>query len=166
MVEKATKIILASSSPRRSALLDSIQVKCEVVPSNVIERAHDGEAPVDYIIRISRAKAVRVAKELSTGLVIGADTEVVLDGRLLGKPADAADARRMLKMLSGRWHAVMTGIALFDAGSRNEVADYSKTLVRFATLTDPEIEWYLATEEYIDKAGSYAIQGRAALFVE
>jgi septum formation protein len=91
---------------------------------------------------------------------------VVLDGRLLGKPQDAADARRMLSQLSGRWHAVMTGVALFDVATRREVADYDKTLVKFAKLTDEETDWYVNTGEPMDKAGSYGIQGLGGLFVE
>jgi septum formation protein len=98
--------------------------------------------------------------------VIGADTIVVVDGRLLGKPEDDADAERMLRQLSGRWHAVMTGVALYDAGTKREVVDYDKTLVRFAQLTDREIEWYVESGEPMDKAGAYGIQGRGSIFVE
>jgi septum formation protein len=166
MTEKKSKIILASASPRRSSLLDSIDVTYEVMPSQILEKPYKDEQPSDYIIRISRAKAVSIAKGLDCGLVIGADTEVVLNGKVLGKPSGEDDARRMLKMLSGDWHAVMTGIALYDVGSRAEVADYAKTLVRFGHLTDREIDWYIGTGEYAGKAGSYALQGHAALFVE
>jgi septum formation protein len=166
MPEREPRIILASASPRRAELLKQIGVEFEIEPSEVGEQPHPDEAPADYITRIARAKVIAVARKRETGLVIGADTVVVLDGRLLGKPVDEADASRMLRVLSGTWHAVMTGVALFDAATRREVADYDKTLVKFAQLTDTEIEWYISTGEPMDKAGAYGIQGRAGLFVE
>jgi len=166
MADKETKIILASGSPRRADLLAKIGVEFGQEPSHILERPHQGEAPPDYIIRLARAKVVAVARKHEAGLVIGADTIVVLDGRLLGKPEDNDDARRMLKQLSGKWHAVMTGIALIDAGTRREVADYDKTLVRFAQMTDREIDWYVESGEPMDKAGAYGIQGFGALFVD
>jgi septum formation protein len=166
MPEKETKIILASASPRRAELLRALGVDFELAPSQVQERPHPDEAPPDYIIRIARAKVIAVARKLESGLVIGADTIVVLDGQLLGKPEDEEDAKRMLRSLSGRWHAVMTGVALYDASSRREVADYEKTLVRFAQLTEKEIEWYVRSQEPMDKAGAYGIQALGGLFVE
>jgi septum formation protein len=166
MADEISNIILASSSPRRADLLKTLGVSFELVPSNINERPHQDEAPADYIIRLARAKVIDAARKRDAGLVIGADTIVVLDGRILGKPRDEDDAIRMLKQLSGRWHAVMTGLALYDAATRREVADYDKTLVRFAQLTDKEIEWYVKTGEPMDKAGSYAIQERGAMFVE
>jgi nucleoside triphosphate pyrophosphatase len=166
MPEKDSKIILASSSPRRAQLLETIGVKFELAPSRVEERLLSGEAPPDYITRLARAKVIAVARKRESGLVIGADTIVVLDGRVLGKPESAEDAERMLRELSGRWHAVMTGVALYDVASRREVADYDKTLVRFAQLTDKEIEWYVKSGEPMDKAGAYGIQGLGSLFIE
>jgi septum formation protein len=166
MHEKDTTIILASSSPRRAQLLETIGVEFELAPSQVQERLHAGEAPPDYITRLARAKVIAVARKRDSGLVIGADTIVVLDGRVLGKPEDEEDAERMLRQLSGRWHAVMTGVALYDVATRREVADYDKTLVRFAQLTDKEIEWYIKSGESADKAGAYGIQGLGSLFVE
>ncbi|HWP42198.1 MAG TPA: Maf family protein [Blastocatellia bacterium] len=166
MPERETKVILASASPRRAEMLDILGVSFETVPSNVNERPHPDEAPADYIIRVSRAKVIDVARKQDRGLIIGADTIVVVDGKLLGKPDDPADAERMLRLLSGRWHAVMTGVALYDAGTKREVVDYDKTLVRFAQLTDKEIEWYIGSGEPVDKAGGYAIQGKGAIFIE
>ena len=166
MPERETKIILASASPRRADLLKTIGVEFEVAPSQVKERPHIDEAPPDYITRLARAKVIAVARKRETGLVIGADTIVVLDGRVLGKPRDEDDAEGMLRQLSGRWHAVMTGVALYDIATRREVADYDKTLVRFAQLTDREIEWYSRGGEPMDKAGGYAIQGLGSLFIE
>ena len=166
MDESKPTIILASASPRHAALLTAMGIEFEVVPSQIQERPHPDEPPADYITRLARAKVMAVVRQLESGLVLGADTVVVLDGVLLEKPADEQDARRMLKALSGRWHAVLTGVALFDAASRREVADYEKTLVRFAPLTDREIDWYVASGEPMDKAGAYGIQGLAAIFVE
>ena len=166
MPDQESNIILASSSPRRADLLKTIGVSFELVPSNINERPHQDEAPADYIIRLARAKVIDAARKRDSGLVIGADTIVVLDGRILGKPRDEDDASRMLKLLSGRWHAVMTGVALYDAATRREVADYDKTLVRFAQLSDKEIDWYINTGEPMDKAGAYAIQERGAMFIE
>lgn len=163
---KKTRIVLASSSPRRTELLSAAGVAFEVIPGLVNELPFLDEAPADYIMRLARAKAVDVAKNFTDGLFIGADTTVVLDGKLLGKPADEKPAKTMLRQLSGRWHAVMTGVSLYDAASRREVADFDKTLVRMAKLSEQEIDWYVKTGEPYDKAGGYAIQGRASVFVE
>ena len=107
-----------------------------------------------------------VARQRESGLIIGADTEVVLDGQILGKPADQEDAERMLTRLSGRWHAVMTGVALYDVETKREVADFDKTLVKFAPISKTELEWYVKTGEPMDKSGAYGIQGLGGLFVE
>lgn len=160
------RIILASASPRRAELLKQIGVEFELVPSQIEERPHPDEAPGDYITRIARAKVVAVARGRDSGLVIGADTVVVLDGRLIGKPENQADAHRLLRLLSGKWHAVLTGVALYDVETRHEVADYEKTLVKFAQLNDTEIDWYVNTGEPMDKAGAYGIQGLGGLFVD
>jgi len=166
MPQKIDQIILASSSPRRARLLETLGVNFVVAPSHVVERAYPDEQPPNYIMRVARAKAVEVARTRDSGLVIGADTIVVLDGEMLGKPADEAEARRMLRDLSGRWHAVMTGVSLYDAATGREAADYEKTLVRFGKLDDAEIDWYIATGEYKDKAGAYGIQDKGGLLVE
>ena len=163
---KKTRIVLASASPRSSELLTAAGVTFEVIPGAVNELPFHAEAPADYIMRLARAKAVDVARNFTDGLFVGADTIVVLDGKLLGKPADEAEARSMLRQLSGRWHAVMTGLSLYDAGDRGEVTDFDKTLVRMAKLTDREIDWYVKTGEPLDKAGAYAIQGKASVFVD
>jgi len=166
MPDSEPRIILASSSPRRADLLRTIGVEFEIAPSSVQERPHVGEAPADYITRLARAKVISIARQRDHCLVIGADTIVVLDGKILGKPADEADAARMLRSLSGRWHAVMTGVALYDVATRQEVADYDKTLVRFGQMNEPEIDWYVKSGEPMDKAGAYGIQGLASLFIE
>jgi septum formation protein len=166
MSKVVSKIVLASTSPRRADLLKQIGVEFELASGNVQERPHPDEAPADYITRLARAKVIAVARERGAGLIIGADTVVVLDGQLLGKPQDEAEAERMLRSLSGRWHAVMTGVALFDVATGQEVADFDKTLVRFARLSNQEIEWYVKTGEPMDKAGAYGIQGLGGLFVD
>lgn len=166
MPEMVSKIVLASTSPRRADLLKQIGVEFEIAPGNVQERPHPDEAPANYITRLARAKVIAVARQREDGLIIGADTVVVLDGQMLGKPIDEADAASTLERLSGRWHAVMTGVALYDIATRQEVADFDKTLVRFARLTSREIEWYVNTGEPMDKAGSYGIQGLGGLFVD
>jgi nucleoside triphosphate pyrophosphatase len=166
MPDKESTIILASASPRRADLLRTVGIDFEVAPSQIQERPHAGEAPADYITRVARAKAVTIARQREQGLVIGADTIVVLDGRILGKPADEADAVRTLRSLAGRWHAVMTGVALYDVATKQEVADYDKTLVRFGQMSEREIDWYVKSGEPMDKAGAYGIQGLAGMFVE
>jgi len=166
MSETEPRIILASASPRRAQLLRQIGVDFELAPGQIQERPHPDEAPPDYITRIARAKVIAIARKRDSGLVIGADTVVVLDGRMLCKPEDENAARNMLRQLSGRWHAVMTGVALYDAATRQEVADFDKTLVKFAQLNDREIEWYLKTGEPMDKAGAYGIQGFGGVLVE
>lgn len=166
MTDKDNNIILASSSPRRAEMLSAIGLDFELAPSDIGERPHPGEAPADYIIRLARAKVIAVGRDRTSGLVVGADTIVVLDSKILGKPSDEAEARQMLRLLSGRWHAVMTGLSLYDAATKREAADYNKTLVRVAPLSEKEIDWYVRTGEPMDKAGAYAIQGRAALFIE
>ena len=160
------RIILASASPRRAELLKQIGVVFELAPSQIEERPHPDEAPADYITRIARAKVIAVARERSAGLIIGADTVVVLNGQVMGKPENETDAQKMLRQLSGKWHAVLTGVALYDVQTRHEVADYEKTLVKFAQMTDAEIEWYVRTGEPMDKAGAYGIQGLGGLFVD
>jgi septum formation protein len=165
-MDKESRIILASASPRRFEILSSIGINMQAVPSSADERPFVDETPADYIIRIARAKVIDVARRFTEGLIIAADTIVVLDGKILGKPIDDEDAKQMLRSLSGRWHAVMTGVALYEAGSKKEVVDFEKTLVRFASISDAEIRWYLKTGEHRDKAGAYGIQGSAGIFIE
>lgn len=127
------------------------------------ETPRPGEDPRAYVHRLAKEKAA--ARAAPGELVLAADTTVVVDGEILGKPDDADDARRMLRSLSGREHQVLTGIALEEPG-RGGVSDVAETLVRMAALTEEEIDWYVATGEPMDKAGAYAIQGLGSLFVE
>lgn len=155
-------LVLASASPRRRELLAGLGLTFSVRAANVDETPRAGEPPADYVLRLAQEKAAAVAPE--SDLVLAADTTVVIDGEILGKPADGADARRMLRLLSGREHEVMTGVALVE-GSRSAAA-VETSRVRMAALTEAEIDWYAATGEPLDKAGAYAIQGLGALFVE
>ena len=160
------RLVLASASPRRAEILRAVGWPFEAESADVDESLRAGESPADYVERLAREKAAAVARTRPFGLVLGADTAVVADGEILGKPRDTEDARRMLRSLSNRWHEVLTGVALVRAeDSRAEVA-HARTRVRFCRMTDEEIDWYVGTNEPGDKAGAYAVQGRAALFIE
>jgi septum formation protein len=125
------------------------------------------EDAVSYVKRLAQTKAETVARKIHAGTVLGADTVVVIDGAILGQPRDDEDARRMLKLLGGNWHEVLTGVALARAGQTFPTSvDYEMTRVRFAEMSDEEIDWYVSTGEPRGKAGAYGIQGRAALFIE
>ncbi len=170
-------LVLASASPRRRELLAQAGFSFQVHPAHIPEEPLDGEDPVAYVTRLAREKAQVVFRDLAganntTGecldgksalVVLGADTTVTLDNAILGKPEDAADAARMLRLLSGRTHCVITGVALVTAQGI-EVASEA-TEVNFLTLSDEEIAAYVATGEPMDKAGAYAIQGRAARWI-
>ncbi len=159
-------LILASSSPRRSEILTAVGWPFEKHPAGVDETRLAGEGPEDFVSRLARAKAEAVAQSRLFGLVLGADTTVLVNGEILEKPLDADDARRMLRSLSGRWHEVLTGVALVRAETGQTVTGLERTRVRFAETSDEEIDWHVQTGDVLDKAGAYAIQGRAALFIE
>jgi len=165
MSEPRSRVILASASPRRTEILTTLGVSFDVVVPDADESQIPGEAPQDYVMRSAKSKVEAIAHQVEDGVVIAADTTVVIDGSPLGKPVDAEDARRMLRLLSGRWHAVLTGVAVLNAGTGAEAVDYDKTLVRFRELSPDDIDAYVASGEPADKAGAYAIQGRGMLFV-
>ena len=155
--------ILASASPRRRALLRQIGAAfVSITPA--VDEVKDGERPRDAVICNALMKARKVAEEYPEHAVLGADTVVVLNGMAFGKPRDAAEAHRVLSMLEGRQHSVLTGIAWVVDG--REYTDAVETTVRFAPMTDAEIAAYVATGEPMGKAGAYAIQGRAAIYIE
>lgn len=160
------RLILASRSPRRRALLAQIGLSVTVRSADVDETPHAGEAPADYVLRIALAKARAVHGALAAtdaqAPVLAADTAVICDDQILGKPADAADAARMLGMLSGREHQVLTGVALLGAAERTRL---SSTHVRFRNISAAEAAAYWASGEPQDKAGGYAVQGLGAVFV-
>ncbi len=161
------RIVLASKSPRRAEILRAVGWDFEAVASNVDETRRESEDAVSYVKRLAQAKAETVAREISgDALVLGADTVVVIDGEILGQPRDDDDARRMLKLLSGKWHEVLTGMALVRGGNAPHImVDQQTTRVHFAELSSDEIDWYVSTGEPNGKAGAYAIQGRGALFI-
>ncbi|MBI3896688.1 MAG: septum formation inhibitor Maf [Gammaproteobacteria bacterium] len=162
------KIYLASASPRRQELLRQIDVAFDVLPADIVEQPHIGEPARDYVARLARAKARHVVqlvteRNLPPAPVLGADTEVVIDNDILGKPRDPAHGLAMLRRLSGRTHAVLTAVTLVDQDA--EYGVLSESAVTFAPLSEDDIERYWATGEPADKAGGYAIQGRAAAFI-
>jgi septum formation protein len=164
-------LILASASPRRRELLSQAGFAFEVHPAHIPEDPLPGEEPIGYVTRLAREKAQAVFAQLAGDsaeaggslMVLGADTTVTLDAQILGKPADALDAARMLRLLSGRSHRVVTGVALATPAGIEVAAEV--TAVRFLTLSEAEIDAYVATGEPMDKAGAYAIQGRAARWI-
>jgi septum formation protein len=162
------KLLLASASPRRVEILRAVGWEFETLATHIDETLLAGESAVAAIERLALEKAEAAANRRSPALVLGADTVVLVDSEILGKPRDSADARRMLRLLSGRWHDVLTGVALVRAGTdkRRAAISHERTQVRFGHLSDAEIDWYVESGEPMDKAGAYAIQGRAALFIE
>ena len=161
------KIILASASPRRLELLKQIGLEFTVRPSQVEEKYSQGLNPKDWVQELALAKALDVANTLVEGLVIGADTIVVKDNCIYGKPKDEGEAIAMLKSLSGQEHLVQTGIAVVDCGDKtNFITEVEVTKVKFRALTDGEIRAYVKSKEPMDKAGAYGIQGLGALLVD
>jgi septum formation protein len=160
------KLILASSSPRRAEILANAGLPFSVLSSAVDESPYPGEAPAALVQRLANAKADLVtARAVGPAIVLAADTIVVLDDKILGKPSCLEDARHMLQQLSGRTHSVLTGVALvrLPDGERRQFIE--STLVHFRPITDEELSSYLATEEPYDKAGAYAIQGQAGRYI-
>lgn len=159
-------VVLASASPRRREILERLRIACEVRPSQVAEVRGSGEAPADFATRAACDKAKAVAEALvdrsPAPLVLGADTVVVADDRVLGKPADDDEAADMLRLLSGRWHHVITAIALVRAGEGVLEALAITTAVQFRAASEATIARYVATGEGRDKAGAYAVQGLGA----
>ena len=159
------RLVLASSSPRRAELLSAAGFSFEILPVNLDEGSRPGETAEEYVARLAEAKAAAAGGPTPfPEVVLGADTTVVCDRRILGKPADAADAARMLRLLAGRAHDVLTGICLLT-GSRRLV-HVERSRVRMSSMSDAEIAWYIASGEPMDKAGGYAAQGRASRFIE
>ncbi len=162
-----SRLILASASPRRRELLEGLGLAFEVRPVDIDESPGEGEEAPALVRRLAREKAAAIENDGdSDDVVLAADTLVVLDGRVLGKPVDAADARHMLGRLAGRTHTVLTGVAIRDLGSGDERVTVSSTEVTIGALDPERIAWYVSTGEPMDKAGAYAIQGLGALLVE
>jgi septum formation protein len=160
------KLILASASARRAEILRDAGFAFTVMSSAVDETPIPGESPHDLVQRLAEAKAELVAaRAVGPAIILAADTEVILDDHIFGKPRSAEDARRMLRKLSGRTHSVATGVALIRLPDGERSGFVESTLVHFAPLSEEEIDRYLATDEPFDKAGSYAIQGRAGRYI-
>lgn len=165
-----SKLILASSSPRRAEILRNAGFDFAVVPAHVDETRRPNERPADYVRRLAEEKARTVARQLAKDaasdftFIVGADTAVVIDGEILGKPSSPGNAREMLRRLSGKTHDVYTGLAVLQGNGTVHTA-VEKTRVTFESLGEEEIEDYIATGEPFDKAGAYAIQGRGGKFI-
>ena len=157
-------IVLASRSPRRSELLAAAGISFEVLAADIDETPHTNEAPEAYVERLAIEKASAVLALRPGTTVIGADTTVVIDGQILGKPADAQDATDMLRLLQGRAHDVFTGVAV--ASASGVLAAVAHTRVWFRVMTDEDISWYVASGQPMDKAGAYGIQGLASRFID
>lgn len=161
------KLVLASKSPRRAEILRAVGWAFEAIAAGIDETRYASEDPVSYVKRLARSKAETVALKTPAGVVLGADTVVVIDNQILGQPQDDEDARRMLRLLSGKWHEVLTGVALVRARDLAQGSvGHETTRVRFCEMSQDEIDWYVSSGEPQGKAGAYAIQGRGALFIE
>ena len=158
------KLILASASPRRAEILTAVGWKFEKHAAEVDETELPNEKPADYVQRLAGEKAAAVAEKYKNQLVLGADTIVVIENQIVGKPKDLADARKMLRMLSGNWHEVLTGVAIVK--DKEISIGLQRTRVKFAQLVEAEIEFLIERGEPLDKAGAYAVQAQAALFIE
>ena len=161
-----SRIYLASTSPRRVELLRSLGLEFSVMPVEVTESYSTEESPRLYVQRMARQKAMQGAEGLTEGLVIAADTVVVIDDTVLGKPQTSDDAARMLGLLQGRVHRVISGVALYCARTHRCLTDAEETEVKFASMTDEEVQWYISTGEPLDKAGAYGVQGKGVVFIE
>jgi septum formation protein len=161
------KWILASASPRRREILEGLGIPFSVDSSGIEEPPRQPhETAPHYAVRMACMKASAVALKYSSGLVLAADTIVVSGNSILGKPSTRSEAQGMLKSLSGRWHEVVSGICLITCQPRRRYSAFSRSRVHFRRLSAAEIEWYLKTGEYRDKAGAYGVQGFASLFID
>lgn len=158
------KIILASGSPRRAEILSSVGWEFTKHVADIDENERSGESAEDYVVRLACEKAEAFAASHPNEIVLGADTTVLIDGQIIGKPEDLDDARRMLRMLSGNWHEVLTGIAVVKNGQTH--SDLQRTRVKFASMSHDEINFLAEKGDPLDKAGAYAVQAQAALFIE
>ncbi|OGL41534.1 MAG: septum formation protein Maf [Candidatus Schekmanbacteria bacterium GWA2_38_9] len=159
-----THIILASSSPRKNSLLTETGLKFKTVPSNVDEKAKISESAEDFALRTAKEKALKASLK-EKGIIIAADTVIKIDSSIIGKPKDGKDAVRILSRLSGRKHAVITGLAVYDTSTKRFYTKCVRTYVTMDTLSPEQIKSYVRTGEPLDKAGGYAIQGKGKFFI-
>ena len=162
MIIELPRIVLASASPRRAEILRTVGWPFEALPVDIDEARRADEHAVDYVQRLAREKADAAASRVPVSIIIAADTTVTIDNHILEKPADEPDATRMLQLLNNRWHRVLTGIAIINRETSRTIVAREETEVKFAAMSDGEIDWYVKTGEPMDKAGAYAIQGGAA----
>jgi len=172
MIKKANnvtnnlKLVLASASPRREEILKKLNLKFTIVPAKIEEEKFRSSDPIKLVKTLALEKAKSVSELVEEAIVIAADTVVVCDGKILGKPEDEADAKKMLQYLSSNQHQVITGVAVLNSQTKESHVDHNITDVKMITMTENEIDNYIETGEPMDKAGSYAIQGFGGLFIE
>jgi septum formation protein len=165
-ISLSSPLILASASPRRQELLRSVGLKFKTIPAHVNENYLAGESPRQHVKRLSIDKAMVIAKKHPEACVLGADTIVVIDDLILGKPKNETQALKMLQKLSGREHKVFTGFSIALVAAEVCQTKVIQSAVRFKTISPKEMEWYVACDEPYDKAGGYAVQGRGAYFIQ
>ena len=158
--------ILASASPRRKELLRSVGLKFKTIPAHVNEDYISGESPREHVQRLAQDKSRAIAKKYPQAWVLGADTIVVIDGMILGKPKTKSQAQKMLERLSGREHKVFTGFSLTHVPSKASKTKVVRSAVQFKTISPEEMDWYISCDEPYDKAGGYAVQGKGAYFIK
>lgn len=167
MIKTDIPIILASNSPRRKKLLNQLNLNFEILKIEIDESPKNGEKPVRLVKRLASKKLEKAKEKVKEGIIITADTIVVLNGKVINKPVDKKDAAKILKLLSGRTHTVYTGFAVYNSKRKKTIVDYEKTLVVFRKMTTAEIKDYIATGSPMDKAGAYGIQDDfGAVFVK
>ena len=166
MLIELPKIILASASPRRAEILRTVGWPFEVLPVDIDETRRAGENADDYVQRLAGEKGFAAAARNPASMIIAADTTVTIDDHILEKPMDGSDAARMLQLLNNRWHRVLTGVAIINPETSKTIVAHEETEVKFAAMSDEEIDWYVKTGEPMDKAGAYAIQGLGARFID
>lgn len=164
-IHLSESLILASSSPRRIEFLQLMGLSFEVVPSGIDEIFLEGETPREHVLRLSEEKSLAVSRRRPDAWVLGADTSVIIDGEILGKPESVLEAKAMLQKLSGREHEVLTGFSIVHQRRNVHVREIVVSQVRFREIAGDEMDWYTATEEPYDKAGAYAVQGIGAFFI-
>jgi septum formation protein len=158
MIKFSSPVYLASKSPRRKKLLNQLNIKFKVISIHINEESKNGETPSGMVKRLSKEKLSKARKKINDGIIITADTIVVIDNIILGKPKDEKDAERILKKLSGRTHTVYTGYSVFNCTNNKSITNYKKTSVTFRELENDEIKNYIASGTPMDKAGAYGIQ--------
>ncbi len=166
LIHSDYKFILASASPRRREMLRSVGLNFKIIPAHVNEAYLEGESPRQHVKRLSLEKALTVARKHPDTWVLGADTIVVIDGVILGKPVNRAQAKKMLQKLSGQEHRVFTGFTITRMESKNRVTGVVQSRVKFKNISPDEMSWYIDCDEPYDKAGGYAIQGKGAYFIQ